>query len=159
MRCRSISKEETWINHIEELEPVCERNKTRAKRARDEDAQAKVALVVNQAQAALADRMQCGLGTCSEGSDCVKPSVSDVEVVGDADYKLEATLADPQPEPNPCENNEKQWKVIVSMSFKIKARCKCEEKPKKPPIKYVGEPLNEPTKRSTVKRAAKKPTR
>jgi len=140
MRCRDIEKEETWKKHPEELELVCATNVRNAKNARREEGDAKARQIINNAKSALAGRLNCGPGKCPEGSNCVKPSISDVQLVGDASFDIEATLAVPQPDPSPCENNQKQYKVLVVVNFKLKAKCKCEEQAAENPIKYLGGP-------------------
>jgi len=155
MRCNNIVKEEKWTNHPEKLDPVCARNVRSAKAARREAGRTEAGHVINNAKAALARGMKCGSGKCPTGESCVNPSINDVDV-SDPGYKLEATLAVRQPDPNTCENNEKQYEVTVFVNFTLKAKCKCEEAAQDNPIKYLGDPQKKVAKRKTANRGTKK---
>jgi hypothetical protein len=156
MRCQNIEKEETWKNHIVALETICARNVITAKRLRKPAGAAEALRVINNAKAALANRLNCEPGKCPEGSNCVKPSINDVVQAAGATYKVEVTPTVPQPEDSDCEANEALYDAQVVVSFAIKAKCKCEKKAKENPIKYIGEPLEKATKRSTKKRTTRK---
>ena len=129
MKCAKIEKTEIWKNHVEKLEPVCAINTGGAKRAAEKAGQAKARLVLNNAKADLAGRMQCDKGDCRDGFECVKPKGSEVTLRRGSDsMDIEAKLSNPQPDPNPCKRREKQYDVQAIIGFTITAKCKCEEK-------------------------------
>lgn len=138
MKCAKIKRKEAWENHIEKLDPVCATNTGKAKRAAHNAGKAKALLVLNNAKASLARRIQCE-GTCQEGWKCVQPGTSDVKAT-DTSLDIEVKLVAPQPDPNPCKGREKQYSAQAVIGFTITATCKCEKKGDEDPSLFRMEP-------------------
>ncbi len=156
MDCRIIERVDVWKNHIEPLDPVCATNTGNAKDAARLAGDAKARLVLNQAKADLAGRIQCGGGTCQRaGLICVQPLIRDIRA-SNGSLVIEVARVNPQPDPNPCEGRQRQYSAKAVIGFTITAKCKCERPAPENPNFFRKGPPEKAQKRKTRKYATKK---